>query len=171
MLDGFFLVISSMEQLDWSLLVVESELLLFHFWLTQCFQNGGLRFYNLCVYFNPSIPSFGNTFISFCRLVVMMIIVCTLCTLYLRNPISKYMFWYSWDYFLKIFFDGIIIHQHGYQMNGGPYLFQLYRCFGSSLMIPSRFQNNVGGSENVWYWKSMLQIGNLGLWMRVSSTY
>jgi glycosyltransferase involved in cell wall biosynthesis len=37
--------------------------------------------------------------------------------------------------------------------DGDPYLFQLYRRFGSSLMIPSRIQNNVGGSENARYQK------------------
>ncbi|KAF8526628.1 NAD-dependent epimerase/dehydratase [Hysterangium stoloniferum] len=37
--------------------------------------------------------------------------------------------------------------------DGDPYLFQLYRRFGSSLMIPSRIQNNVGGSENARYRK------------------
>ena len=37
--------------------------------------------------------------------------------------------------------------------DGGPYLFQLYRRFGSSMVIPSRIQNNVGGSENARYQK------------------
>ena len=37
--------------------------------------------------------------------------------------------------------------------DGDPYLFQLYRRFGSSLMIPSRIRNNVGGSENARYQK------------------
>ena len=37
--------------------------------------------------------------------------------------------------------------------DGDPYLFQLYRRFGSSLMIPSRIRNNVGGDTNARYRK------------------
>jgi glycosyltransferase involved in cell wall biosynthesis len=37
--------------------------------------------------------------------------------------------------------------------DGDPYLFQLYRRFGSSLMIPSRIRNNIGGSQNARYQK------------------
>ena len=37
--------------------------------------------------------------------------------------------------------------------DGDTYLFQLYRRFGCSLRIPSRIQNNVGGSKNARYQK------------------
>ena len=48
---------------------------------------------------------------------------------------------------------GEVIPDSFINQDGDPYLFQLYRRFGSSLMIQSRIQNNVGGSENARYQK------------------
>ena len=48
---------------------------------------------------------------------------------------------------------GEVIPECFINQDGDTYLFQLYRRFGSSLMIPSRIQNNVRGSKNTRYQK------------------
>ncbi|KAF7980106.1 hypothetical protein HWV62_39513 [Athelia sp. TMB] len=50
-------------------------------------------------------------------------------------------------------FDGKVVPDIFINQGGDPYLFQLYRRFGASRMIPSRVQNAVGGSEDARYEK------------------
>ena len=50
-------------------------------------------------------------------------------------------------------FEGEVIPDCFIDQDGGNYLFQLYRRFGSSQIISSRIRNNVGGRENDRYEK------------------
>lgn len=50
-------------------------------------------------------------------------------------------------------FDGEVIPPSFINQDGDPYLFQLYRRWGSSVMIPCRVSNGVGGSNSARYEK------------------
>lgn len=53
-------------------------------------------------------------------------------------------------------FNGKVIPDIFINQGGDPYLFQLYRRFCASRMIPSRLQNTVGGSEDARYEKHIV---------------
>ncbi|KAF9261235.1 glycosyltransferase family 2 protein [Marasmius fiardii PR-910] len=54
-------------------------------------------------------------------------------------------------------FDGEVVPREFVNQDGDPFLFQLYRRFGSSVMLPSfRLRNSIGGSEDARYTKHRL---------------
>jgi hypothetical protein len=81
-------------------------------------------------------------------------------------PLSPSFRRYNMDLFGEVIPD-CFINQDG--LDGDPYLFQLYRRFGSSLMIPSRiiFTTTLGEVKMLDIRKSTLQMGHLGHWIAV----
>jgi len=54
-------------------------------------------------------------------------------------------------------FKGDVIPDKFINQDGDPFLFQLYRRFGTAVMVPCRIQNNIGGSDTVRYEKQHLE--------------
>lgn len=50
-------------------------------------------------------------------------------------------------------FDGEVVPEEFINQDGDPYLFQMYRHFGASTIVPCRLHNSVGGSDDARYEK------------------
>ena len=50
-------------------------------------------------------------------------------------------------------FDGEVIPDHFINQDGDPFIFQLYRRWGCTVMFDSRIRNNIGGSDEARYEK------------------